>query len=474
MTDALAQTRGVPPLDPEEVHQVAFRKPRLGSRGYDEDEVDAFLDLVEAELRWRASPEGQADDGRPGPVATAGTRRRPGWWACPAAPARAAPAGPAVRAVTVALLADRAGCWSPSWPTRRPGVPRPAAGRRDRFGERGHEAVRRTMREEFGIQLTEVRPMATLEEHRPLRRAGGTRASAGLRGGVRGPAGVVAAAAAQPGAGRSPRSGRRWTCSSQRGATAAGRAAAAARLSRRPQGISGTRRRKMIAVPITPTMIAMMPSVCSRGSGTPAGPVDVAAVPAAADLHREVDRDRAEQEREQHPDDRQRPVRRRFLHARRRHAVRAAVAGAGSRVRRSRDRRRTAGRAGRSAGRRRRAGRAASARFRPPAARPYGRGTGRRTARTGPGASTGWSAAAGAPSSSVSVLGPSPRGSSVPPGPRRPRSAPRVRRWTRSEPRPVRSGLRENFGNGSTRRAICAASTHRCGPGMAASPGCGC
>jgi ADP-ribose pyrophosphatase YjhB (NUDIX family) len=31
------------------------------------------------------------------------------------------------------------------------------------FGERGHEAVRRTMRDEFGIQLTEVRPMATLE-----------------------------------------------------------------------------------------------------------------------------------------------------------------------------------------------------------------------------------------------------------------------------------------------------------------------
>jgi ADP-ribose pyrophosphatase YjhB (NUDIX family) len=31
------------------------------------------------------------------------------------------------------------------------------------FGERGHEAVRRALRDEFGIQLAEVRPMATLE-----------------------------------------------------------------------------------------------------------------------------------------------------------------------------------------------------------------------------------------------------------------------------------------------------------------------
>jgi DivIVA domain-containing protein len=29
---------------------VAFSKPRIGKRGYDEDEVDAFLDVVEAEI----------------------------------------------------------------------------------------------------------------------------------------------------------------------------------------------------------------------------------------------------------------------------------------------------------------------------------------------------------------------------------------------------------------------------------------
>jgi DivIVA domain-containing protein len=38
------------PLMPADVADVAFSKPPLGTRGYDEDEVDAFLDLVEAEL----------------------------------------------------------------------------------------------------------------------------------------------------------------------------------------------------------------------------------------------------------------------------------------------------------------------------------------------------------------------------------------------------------------------------------------
>jgi DivIVA domain-containing protein len=38
------------PLTPADVHNVAFSKPPIGKRGYNEDEVDAFLDLVEAEL----------------------------------------------------------------------------------------------------------------------------------------------------------------------------------------------------------------------------------------------------------------------------------------------------------------------------------------------------------------------------------------------------------------------------------------
>jgi len=38
------------PLTPADVHNVAFSKPPIGKRGYNEDEVDAFLDLVEGEL----------------------------------------------------------------------------------------------------------------------------------------------------------------------------------------------------------------------------------------------------------------------------------------------------------------------------------------------------------------------------------------------------------------------------------------
>ncbi len=38
------------PLSPAEVHNVAFKKPPIGKRGYDEEEVDAFLDVVEVEL----------------------------------------------------------------------------------------------------------------------------------------------------------------------------------------------------------------------------------------------------------------------------------------------------------------------------------------------------------------------------------------------------------------------------------------
>jgi DivIVA domain-containing protein len=51
---AEARRAGSPPgggLTPQQVHDVAFNKPPIGMRGYNEDEVDAFLDLVEAALR---------------------------------------------------------------------------------------------------------------------------------------------------------------------------------------------------------------------------------------------------------------------------------------------------------------------------------------------------------------------------------------------------------------------------------------
>src|ERR1700739_3562934 len=38
------------PLTPADVHNVAFSKPPIGKRGYNEDECDASLDLVENEL----------------------------------------------------------------------------------------------------------------------------------------------------------------------------------------------------------------------------------------------------------------------------------------------------------------------------------------------------------------------------------------------------------------------------------------
>ncbi|WDZ83719.1 DivIVA domain-containing protein [Micromonospora cathayae] len=38
------------PLTPADIHNVAFKKPSIGKRGYDEEEVDAFLDEVEREI----------------------------------------------------------------------------------------------------------------------------------------------------------------------------------------------------------------------------------------------------------------------------------------------------------------------------------------------------------------------------------------------------------------------------------------
>jgi len=37
-------------LTPKDIHDVSFKKPPIGQRGYDEGEVDAFLELCEAEL----------------------------------------------------------------------------------------------------------------------------------------------------------------------------------------------------------------------------------------------------------------------------------------------------------------------------------------------------------------------------------------------------------------------------------------
>lgn len=47
------------PLTPADVHNVTFKKPMLGKRGYDEDEVDGFLDEVERELARLSDENGE-------------------------------------------------------------------------------------------------------------------------------------------------------------------------------------------------------------------------------------------------------------------------------------------------------------------------------------------------------------------------------------------------------------------------------
>ncbi|MFC4069795.1 DivIVA domain-containing protein [Actinoplanes subglobosus] len=50
------------PLTPADIHNVAFKKPPIGKRGYDEEEVDAFLDEVETELTRLLEENGALKD----------------------------------------------------------------------------------------------------------------------------------------------------------------------------------------------------------------------------------------------------------------------------------------------------------------------------------------------------------------------------------------------------------------------------
>ena len=64
------------PLTPADIHNMAFKKPPIGKRGYDEEEVDAFLDEVEQELIRLLEENGalhgqvQRGPGGPGPAAS--------------------------------------------------------------------------------------------------------------------------------------------------------------------------------------------------------------------------------------------------------------------------------------------------------------------------------------------------------------------------------------------------------------------
>ena len=46
-------------LTPADVHNIAFSRPRIGKRGYNEQEVDLFIDLVEQELIRHLEAEGE-------------------------------------------------------------------------------------------------------------------------------------------------------------------------------------------------------------------------------------------------------------------------------------------------------------------------------------------------------------------------------------------------------------------------------
>ena len=59
------------PLTPADVHNVAFKKPPIGKRGYDEEEVDAFLDEVERELARLIEENNELKAGRGGQIARA-------------------------------------------------------------------------------------------------------------------------------------------------------------------------------------------------------------------------------------------------------------------------------------------------------------------------------------------------------------------------------------------------------------------
>ncbi|MDL9937414.1 DivIVA domain-containing protein [Gordonia sp. ABSL1-1] len=112
-------------LTPADVHNVAFSKPPIGKRGYNEDEVDQFLDFVEAELarlieensdlKQRVEElEGELADAKSGAPAPATEDRTQVFPVATPAPA-AAPAAPAeteggddahVRAARVLALAQ--------------------------------------------------------------------------------------------------------------------------------------------------------------------------------------------------------------------------------------------------------------------------------------------------------------------------------------------------------------------------------
>jgi len=73
MERVAAALDGYGSLTGDDVHRVVFAKPPVGKRGYDEEEVDALLDIAASALRTRAGggsnpPVTTASDPRPEPL----------------------------------------------------------------------------------------------------------------------------------------------------------------------------------------------------------------------------------------------------------------------------------------------------------------------------------------------------------------------------------------------------------------------
>src|SRR3954453_16693663 len=91
------------PLTPEDVQNKRFSTVRF-KEGYDEEEVDAFLDEVEAELRRLL---GENSDLRTSPPAAAAPMEAPVAQAPPAPPRAAPTEEPSEAALRTLLLAQR-------------------------------------------------------------------------------------------------------------------------------------------------------------------------------------------------------------------------------------------------------------------------------------------------------------------------------------------------------------------------------
>ena len=131
-------------LTPADVHNVAFKKPSIGKRGYDEDEVDAFLDLVEAELSNLIEENNELTQ-RLSTYEAGGTPPTPTRSRCTTRSSRLQPGEPALaqRAEAAESVGGPGAVRRQSRPGRR--TPMPSRDRRAAAASRARRAARRSL-----------------------------------------------------------------------------------------------------------------------------------------------------------------------------------------------------------------------------------------------------------------------------------------------------------------------------------------